>query len=231
METFADQIIDFFSSLEIEVSLPEGIAVLYPYQNPEVIHITEGFFRKYYSDTNPRIPLIGINPGRFGGGVTGISFTDPVNLEYACGIKNPFEKRPELSSTFIYKVIQAYGRVDSFFQQFFLTALCPLGFMRDGKNYNYYDEKPLQEAVRPFIKETLARQHAICGFPEDAVCIGEGKNLRFMQHINEELGLFKRIHPLPHPRFVMQYRRKEMAMIVDRYVKILISMPPLRGLE
>ena len=46
--------------------------------------------------------LLGINPGRFGGGVTGIPFTDPIRLQNVCGIENNFEKKQELSSVFIY---------------------------------------------------------------------------------------------------------------------------------
>lgn len=221
MTTFAEQIVPFFASLDIKIDLPEGITVLNPYHDPVVMDVVRVFFQRFFEDDKPRIPLIGINPGRFGGGVTGISFTDPVNLENSCGIHNPFEKRPELSSSFVYKVIQEYGAVDSFFQRFFLTAVCPLGFMKDGKNYNYYDDRSLLEALIPFIKETLIRQHAICGFPEEAICLGEGKNFQFMTEINTELGLFKRFHPLPHPRFIMQYKTKHADDYINRYINIL----------
>lgn len=219
MTSFADQIVRFFTSLKLRIHLPRGIAVMNPYKDPGVMKALNAFYTRYYSDNQQRIPLIGINPGRFGGGVTGISFTDPVNLEYVCGIPNPFTKRIELSSTFIYRVIQRYGPVEVFFHQFFLTAICPLGFMKNGRNYNYYDDKHLADTLRPFIKATFKRQHAICGHPEVAVCLGEGKNFQFMTEINEELKLFKRIHPLPHPRFIMQYKMAQMQDYMKAYIE------------
>ncbi|MDD5508835.1 MAG: DUF4918 family protein [Bacteroidales bacterium] len=223
MKTFADRIVSFYSGLVIDGNLPGGISVLNPYREPEVISTMDRYFRKYYNDRDIRIPIMGINPGRYGGGLTGISFTDPVNLENVCRISNPLVKRPELSSTFIYKVIEQYGGVDVFFQHFFLTAICPLGFVKEGRNYNYYDDRALKEAVRSFIKATLIQQHAICGHPVDCICLGEGKNLKFISELNHELGLFKRIHPLAHPRFVMQYRRKRLEEFVSLYTDTLLN--------
>ena len=221
MVIFADIIVPFFASLKIEAPLPDGISVLNPYREKGVIPLVEAYFRKFYNDTSVRIPVMGINPGRFGGGLTGISFTDPVNLEFVCGISNPIEKRAELSSTFIFKVIEQYGGSDSFFRRFFLTALCPLGFMKERKNYNYYDDRALKNAVKPFIKTTLIKQHSICRQPDDCICLGEGENFRFITELNDELGLFRRIHPLPHPRFIMQYRRKRVEEYISDYVKIM----------
>ena len=71
-----------------------------------------------------------------GAGVTGIPFTDPLCLEQNCGIQNPFDKRPELSSDFIYRFISAYGSAESFYSKFLISSLCPLGFVRNGKNLN-----------------------------------------------------------------------------------------------
>ena len=88
------------------------------------------FYTKYYSDNNKRILLLGINPGRFGGGVTGIPFTDPVRLEKVCGIKNDFQKKQELSSVFIYEMIEAYGGAEKFYKQFYISAVSPLGFVK-----------------------------------------------------------------------------------------------------
>ncbi|HNS16754.1 MAG TPA: DUF4918 family protein [Bacteroidales bacterium] len=221
MTTFADQIVPFFESLQTPADLPDGISVLNPYQEPEIIPLLDAYFRKFYDDTAARIPVMGINPGRYGGGVTGISFTDPVNMEVACGIANPIEKRPELSSTFIFKVIEQYGGTVKFFHRFFLTAICPLGFTKEGKNYNYYDDRELKNTVRPFIQTTFLQQHAICGYPEDCIVLGEGDNYRFIKELNEELGLFQRIHPLPHPRFIMQYKRKRIEEYISDYAKLL----------
>ena len=91
-------------------------------------------------------------------GTTGISFTDPINLENACGIPNKLEKRFELSSQYIYEVIAAYGEPETFFKKFFLTSVCPLGFTKNGKNINYYDDKELLRGTIGFIIETIEKQ-------------------------------------------------------------------------
>ena len=91
-----------------------------PFTNAEVKKINKEFYRKYYGDNLKRVFLIGINPGRFGGGVTGIPFTDPVNLQEILGIKNSFIKKNELSSQFIYSVIKKVGGPDLFFGSFYL---------------------------------------------------------------------------------------------------------------
>jgi len=38
------------------------------------------FYTKFYSDCKPRQLVLGINPGRFGAGATGIPFTDTRRL-------------------------------------------------------------------------------------------------------------------------------------------------------
>jgi len=87
-KTFADKAIKYFSNINSSYNLPKGISVMNPYENSEVKKIVKQFYKKFYNDDNKRTFLIGINPGRFGGGLTGIAFTDPINLEKKCGIKN-----------------------------------------------------------------------------------------------------------------------------------------------
>ena len=180
----------------------------------------ETFFRKYYSSPGMRTLILGINPGRFGAGITGTPFTDPKILEEVCEIENPFKKRAELSAIFVYEFIEAYGGPESFYQQFYITSLCPLGFVKDGKNYNYYDSKELTQAVEPHILHNL-RYHLDIGCNSKvAFSLGKGKNYAYFQKINETHGFFDEVIPLPHPRWVMQYRlkRKEefVQLVVDR---------------
>ena len=164
---------------------------------------------------------MGINPGRFGAGITGITFTDPVRLEDICGIRNPFHKKQELSSVFIYDLIEAFGGVQAFYSSWFLSAVSPLGFKRDGKNLNYYDEKVLQETLTPFILDKI-NQHISMGFSTDEViCLGEGKNYKFLVELNNDHKLFKEIIPLPHPRWIMQYRYHSRSEFISKYLKVL----------
>jgi len=198
--------------------MPEGISIMNPYADQETWKIVEIFYRKFYSDTHPRAFIFGINPGRFGGGVTGIPFTDPMRLQYECGIPNPWKKQHELSALFIYQMIGEFGGVEDFYGKFFITALSPLGFTWSGKNLNYYDNKELLRQSEPFILRCIRRQLETIPTADTCYCLGEGENYRQFRRINDQHGFFKDIIPLPHPRWVMQYRRKNIADYIKLYV-------------
>ncbi len=219
--TYGEKIIRFLTGLSLDVPLPEGIEVMNPYLRPEVREGVRAFYTQYYPDDAPRTFLLGINPGRFGAGITGISFTDPIRLEKECGIPNPFDKKQEISSVFIYDMIRAYGGPEKFYGDFYITAVCPLGFVKDGKNLNYYDLKELQEAVTPFIVETLQTQVDFGAHRERAYCVGEGKNFKFLKKLNDKHHFFQDLLPLPHPRFVMQYRYRKREEYVRMYLEQL----------
>jgi hypothetical protein len=229
MTTFADRIISFCNDLDFTGSLPEGISVMNPFRNdPEVSSAVSRFYRKYYCDNKPRHMIIGINPGRFGAGATGIPFTDTIRLEEICGIKIKGLRTRETSSVFIYKMIDQYGGPERFYRDFFITAVSPLGFTARSKtgkevNYNYYDSKELTEAVSVFIVESLKKQMEF-GIENDVCfCLGTGKNYSFLSKLNDEFRFFGRIEPLEHPRFIMQYRAKKQQYYIDLYLQKLIN--------
>ncbi len=64
-----------------KINCPRGVEVLNPYLDDEVMKLCKIFYDKYYNDDRGRVFIVGINPGRFGAGITGIPFTDPVVLE------------------------------------------------------------------------------------------------------------------------------------------------------
>lgn len=213
----ATKILTFLSTLETP-KVPRGIAVMNPYQDPKTMKVVRQFVEKYFSDSAARTLLLGINPGRFGAGLTGIAFTDPIRLEEVCGIPNTLDKKPELSAEFIYRMIDAYGGPVPFYKKYLISAVSPLGFTRDGKNINYYDDKKLETAIRPFAIRCI--QHLVDQGVNREVCycIGEGKNHHFLHQLNEEHGWFRHIKPLPHPRFIMQYRRKHLDQYIRQYL-------------
>ena len=222
--TFADKIIAYNRALSLDIALPDGIRVMNPYQDPSVLPVTETFYRKFYDDMHPRRLIMGINPGRHGAGVTGIPFTDTVRLKEKCHINTegvPMTK--ELSSVFVYEVIEAYGGVKAFYGDFFINSVCPLGFTKltdKGKevNYNYYDSKELTAAVTDFIIENI-KMLLKMGFENDVCyCLGTGQNFAFLQKLNGKHVFFKQIVPLEHPRFVMQYRTRFINKYVVQYV-------------
>jgi len=219
---FADRVIEYYSKLQLVDGLPKEVNVLNPYTNDEVIKICKQFYNKYYSDSDGRIFIVGINPGRFGAGITGIPFTDPFVLENECGIKNDFDKRREISSEFVYKLINSMGGPDNFYRHFYIGSVSPLGFVKDGKNFNYYDSKDLMKAVKPFIISNLVKQIGLGINSRKCYCLGQGKNYEYLKMLNLELKLFDEIIPLPHPRWVMQYRRKQLDDIISDVVGKLI---------
>jgi len=201
--------------------MPRGVEILYPQKSQEVILLVEIFFNKFYDDNKSRHLIFGINPGRFGAGTTGINFTAPKQLKQFCGIDHPFGAQTELSAEFIYELIQAYGGVKKFYDDYFITSVSPLGFMKEGVNLNYYDDKKLQHIVTPFITDSIKKQLSI-GFRTDfCICIGGDKNLKYLSALNEEHKFFENIIPLPHPRFIMQYRRKQKGKYIDQYLSTL----------
>jgi hypothetical protein len=224
MRTFADRIITFYSSLDFRGELPGGISVMNPFRdNPEVLKVASQFYRKYFSDNNERHIILGINPGRFGAGVTGIPFTDTIRLKSGCGLEIPGLRSFETSSVFMYDMIKKFGGPVKFYSSFYISSVIPLGFtFRNEKgrevNYNYYDSKKLTEAIRDFAVSTINEQLDFGISRDVCFCLGSGKNFSFLSKLNSELKLFGRIEALEHPRFIMQYRSKKKDFYIDQYI-------------
>lgn len=211
------------------VRLPKGVGVLDPFNGEhaaEVRRIVTAFHRAFYSDDHERVLMLGINPGRLGAGSTGLSFTDTKRCESDLLIPVHGLRTHEPSSDFFYRMIRAAGGADRFYGQVYVHAICPLGFVKEqgngtAINLNYYDDKALETAVTPFVEEWL-RTLVSCGMRTDVVfCIGTGKNAAYFNKLNERLRLFGRIVALEHPRYVMQYKTKQLDTYIDKYLGAL----------
>ena len=223
MATFADRQLALLTRFPLPAApLPPAVEVRNSYHDPAVQSIVRAFADKFYALDQPRVGVFGINPGRFGGGRTGVAFTDPVALQGNCGLVHELPRqRRELSSEFVYLFIDALGGPAGFYQYFFLGAVYPLEITRAGVNYNYYDAPALTQALWPDMKHALAEQVRPLNLRRDvAVSLGR-RNGEFLRRLNDELGLFERVEVLDHPRFLMQYRRKSLAESVARYVDVL----------
>ena len=215
-------ILSFYTHLKTPTGLPEGVGVLNPFSDEKVMNFNRLFYDKYYHDELERTYLIGINPGRFGAGVTGIPFTDPIRLQEVLGFKNNLNKKPELSSKFIFDLIQYIGSPELFFGSFYFTSVSPLGFVKNGKNLNYYDQKDLEENLESFMVDSMWKQiNTIESNRDVAFCLGQGKNFKYLDKLNRKHGFFNRVEPLPHPRWVMQYRLKKKQDFIELYGKKL----------
>jgi|TARA_B110000438_G_scaffold285757_1_gene316203 hypothetical protein len=216
----SDKILNFIFNLK-KLKTPSSIEVLDPYINKETIEIVNNFYKKFYSDNKKRIICFGINPGRFGGGITGIPFTDPFYLEKNCNIISSFRKKKEISSSFIYEMIDSYGGVKKFYKKFFISSICPYGFVEDGKNFNYYDNKVLLKNWKKSIIKWIEIQLNNFGDSDQCIIIGKGKNQNFFELINKEYKFFDKIITLPHPRWIMQYKLKEKEKHINNYITTL----------
>lgn len=224
--TFADKVIRFNDQLEYTGPvLPQGIRIMNPFRESEqATRISELFYRKYYNDDNPRHIILGINPGRFGGGITGIPFTDPKRLKSECHIDYDGKSAHEPSSVFVYEMIHAYGGVEAFYNKFYINSLCPLGFTtvdNNGKekNYNYYDSRELENTVKGFIIDNIRTQINLGVATDICFCFGTGKNETYLRKLNEKYHFFKEVIALEHPRFIMQYKAKSKQFYIDKYIE------------
>ena len=211
MKTFADKVIDFNNQLEYTSRLPNGIRVMNPFKtNTEILSISQLFYKRFYNDNNPRRMILGINPGRFGAGVTGIPFTDTKRLTEICRIDIESPSTHEPSSVFVYDMIDKFGGPEIFYSKYFITAVSPLGFVAQNKkgnwvNYNYYDSAEIITNLEPFFLKCIKTQ--ISFGIDTSVCYVLGKkNARYVNLLNSKERLFESVIVLDHPRYIQQYK-------------------------
>ena len=227
MGTFADRVIEFNKNLSLDIVLPDGIRIMNPFkENAEAFEVSSAFYRRYYSDNRNRHLILGINPGRFGAGVTGVPFTDTKRLTEKCGLQISNLSTHEPSSVFVYEVIDAYGGPEKFYGDFYINSISPLGFVKTNEkgrevNFNYYDSRELQEALFDFMLQSVKTHISMGIYTVVCFCLGSGKNFRFLQQLNKDYKLFKKVIPLDHPRFVIQYRSKQMPEYVIKFIGVL----------
>lgn len=228
----ADRLLQEVFAFDItKAKLPKHIGVLDPFNGEhagQVRTMVETFHRRYYTDERPRMLMLGINPGRLGAGSTGICFTDTKRCEADLGIPVQGMQTHEPSSDFFYRMVRAAGGASAFYGRVYVQSLCPLGFTRKGPkgtwvNLNYYDDAALQKAITPLMVAWINALVRTGMRTDTACCIGTGKNYAFFAKLNERHGFFKRIIPLEHPRFVMQYRYKALEQYIDRYLAALVE--------
>lgn len=220
---FSDKVIEFNRQLDYKGELPIGFDVINPYRdNPETFEVMTRFYRKYFNDTQQRQLILGINPGRYGAGVTGVPFTDTKLLESVCGIQMKSAYTHEPSAVFIHEMINAFGGVNSFFHQFYITSLFPLAIVRQTKegkwlNANYYDDPALFRMTEDFMIDALKKQIGF-GLDTSRIFILGKKNASFIEKINKKTQLFDKTIVLEHPRYIQQYKSKEKQLYIDKYI-------------
>lgn len=222
-KTFAEKVIHFNRQLHYSGKLPKGFRVMNPYlDNPETMEVMQQFYYKYYNDFIQRKFIIGINPSRHGAGITGVPFTDTKRLENVCGIKMKSAYTHEVSSVFMFDMIQAYGGAERFYKNFYINSPFPLAIVRDAGynkwlNANYYDDAALFDMVKDFMIAAL-KKHIELGLNTTEVYVLGKKNADFIHKLNKEAKLFEHLTVLEHPRFIQQYKSKEKQLYIDKYI-------------
>ena len=221
-KTFGEKVVAFNKKLKFSGNLPEGFEVMNPFfDNPETITVMSKFYQKFYKDYHQRKFIIGINPSRRGAGVTGVPFTDTKRLETMCGIEMKTAHTHEISSVFLYDVIENFGGVEAFYKKFYINSPFPLAIIRKtlkgNLNANYYDDKDLFEAVKPFMIQSL-KDHIDLGLDTSEVFILGKKNATFIDKINSQEKFFEKMTVLEHPRYIQQYKIKEKQLYIDKYL-------------
>ena len=223
MKSFGDKVINFNKNLKFSGALPQDFDVMNPFlDNPETLVVMQQFYEKFYHDNRSRKFIIGINPSRHGAGVTGVPFTDTKRLESACGIKMESARTHEVSSVFMYDMIEAFGGAEKFYSEFYINSPFPLAITRHTKNgiylnANYYDDKDLFSNVEDFMVESL-KKHFRLGLDTSEVFVLGVKNAAFLNKINDREKLFGKMTVLEHPRYIQQYKSKEKELYIDKYL-------------
>lgn len=223
MKSFGDKVINFNKNLKFSGALPQDFDVMNPFlDNPETLEVMKQFYEKFYHDNRGRKFIIGINPSRHGAGVTGVPFTDTKRLESACGIKMESARTHEVSSVFMYDMIEAFGGAEKFYSEFYINSPFPLAITRHTKNgiylnANYYDDKDLFSNVQDFMVESL-KKHISLGLDTSEVFVLGVKNAAFLKKINDREKLFGKMTVLEHPRYIQQYKSKEKELYIDKYL-------------
>lgn len=218
--TIGEEVVKFYENFGLQSTLPEGVEVHNPFDDPKKRSAIIEFCQKYYADSNGRTHILGINPSRMTATTTGVNYTDGYALKYYCGIDNEFSASRELTSDFFYRVVEKMGGADTFYKTTFAWAIMPLSVTKEGGYENYYEESLLMYLLDIILSNMAWLQTSIPSTGK-AVVLGTGENKKsFGQLAGHPFG-YDQVEYLPHPRWVMQYNRAKLDHYTDLYVKAL----------
>ncbi|MBD7909089.1 uracil-DNA glycosylase family protein [Sporosarcina gallistercoris] len=195
----------------------EGISILPGFT--EQADLIRSYYKKFYSKTGRRIVFCGINPGQYGAGKTGVPFIDFHGISRLMPGYDQEDK--ERSAQFMLSIIEEY-EFGEFQDAVYLTNLSWYGFMRDGRNLNYYI---LPRTVRHHFIDSFVEEMKIVQ-PSFIVPLSEevGRTLRQMAKDGQlEYPIAERLpHPL-HGSFPTNLKKTRM-----RYHKCIEQLTGLK---
>ena len=228
MVTFKRKALKFNDELaELSLDLPKNYCLINTFSKSDenLKKMIYTFYKMYYDDTDKRYLILGSSPARSKSGVVGVPFESADHLEEISCLprNNCYRKSP--SSSFLKDVIDKYGGYMAFYKKFYMNFVCPICIVKQKNsrltNCNYYDNKKLEDALYPFIIESLKNMINLGIDTSVCFCIGSGKNYEFLLKINNEYNFFDKIVPLEHPRFIMQYNLKDKDIYLNKYINSL----------
>ena len=217
--TISEQVIDFYKDFQPPIGLPNHIHLHNPWDDKDRRAAITEFCNKFYNDSTPRIHLIGINPSKLVKTSTGVNYTDGYALQNRCGIGNDFDKHRELTSEFFYRMSDACGDANKLYSNIFAWALMPFAITSDGLYKNHYDAE-VASSVDTIIRANLDWLSRIPSTGR-AVVLGKGKNAAKFDALVGTSGMYREIIILPHPRWILQYQRKDVDKFIDQYLNAL----------
>lgn len=158
----------------------------------EQAELVRSYYKKFYSKPGRRIVLCGINPGKYGAGITGVPFIDFHGISRLLPGHGRQDK--ERTAQYMLSIIEEYG-AGEFQDAVYLTNLSWYGFLRNGRNLNYYI---LPRNVRHYFIESFVEEMKIVQ-PSFIVPLSEevGRTLRQMAKDGQlDYPIAER---LPHP--------------------------------
>ena len=108
---------------------------------------------------------------------------------------------------------------------YYINSPFPLAIVRKTAqgtwlNANYYDDNELFRMTKDYMIETL-KKHIALGLETSEVYVLGKKNASFLEKLNKEASLFKKMVVLEHPRYIQQYKSKEKQLYIDKFITLL----------
>ena len=169
-----------------------------------------------YGRGTKRVVLVGMNPGPFGMGQTGVPFGDVGFVRDWMGISgevgsppNPHEKRPiegfackrsEVSGTRLWGwAAERFGTAERFFEDFFAVNYCPLIFMEESAKNRTPDKLPAAErAPLEALCDDALRQMVALLEPEWVVGVGQWARMSAERALaGNDVRIGQLLHPSP----------------------------------
>lgn len=200
--SFLDRLIEKGDELkELE---REGISILPGFK--EQAELVRMYYNQFYSKSGPRIVFCGINPGQYGAGKTGVPFIDFDGISRLLpGFGRPDKER---SSQFMLSIIEEY-EFGAFHDAVYMTNISWYGFLRNGKNLNYY---VLPRIVRHRFIESFVEEMNIVQ-PSFIVPLSEEVGRTLRQLVKDGKLNYPIAERLPHPlhgSFPMNLKKTRM---------------------